>query len=229
MIHRHLRWKPGDGHNLVSWTSSLLFALVYIFHLRANLSDGSVFEQINLCIIDTSTFPDGVFLRDLDLIRFYRSYDEGLRNFEPLRSKKRKGFSGHYYFGEYLSQGALKIEGKCQIVSAQELMDRGLFSIRSEFGDFARWTPQERPPWANDVIELRQRFYTSKSERPGISEEGLQAAHDISRLFDAPWRLVMAANLIALAPPRVDDGIFLAWLRQDAIAGSWPRAGFGPS
>jgi hypothetical protein len=36
MIYRHLRWWKGPEDNLVSWTSSLLFALVYIFHLRAN-------------------------------------------------------------------------------------------------------------------------------------------------------------------------------------------------
>ncbi|OIW29173.1 hypothetical protein CONLIGDRAFT_633336 [Coniochaeta ligniaria NRRL 30616] len=90
MINRHLRWIEGDGHNLVSWTSFLLFALVYIFHLRANTRDRSKFEQINLCIIGTSTFPEDVFLRDLDLIRRYRSHDESLRAFEDLRLNKKK-------------------------------------------------------------------------------------------------------------------------------------------
>jgi hypothetical protein len=28
MLNRHLRWWKGDKDNLVSWTSSLLFALV---------------------------------------------------------------------------------------------------------------------------------------------------------------------------------------------------------
>lgn len=93
---------------------------------------------------------------------------------------KRKGFSGHYYFGEYLSQGALKIEGKCQIVSAQTLMDRGLFRIRSEFEHFAGWTPRAKPPWTKPVIKLRESFYISKTERPGISEEGLQATKHCS-------------------------------------------------
>lgn len=232
MINRHLRWWEGKGDNLVSWTSSLLFALVYIFHLRANERDGSAFEQIHMCIIDTSTFPEGVFLRDLDLVRCYRAYDQGhksLSDFEGLRLKKHESFSGHYYFGEYLSQGALKIESKCQIVSAQTLMDRGLFRIRSEFEHFAGWTPRAKPPWAKPVIELRESFYISKTERPGISEERLQAALHISRLFEPPWRLAMAANLIALAPPRMDDRRFLAFLRPDAIAGSWLRAELGPS
>jgi hypothetical protein len=45
MIHRHLMWKEGLD-NLVSWTSSLPFALVYMFHLHANARDGSDFEDI---------------------------------------------------------------------------------------------------------------------------------------------------------------------------------------
>lgn len=165
----------------------------------------------------------------MDLIRSYHSHNERLRDFELLQSTKHKVLSGYYYFREYLSQGALKIEGKYQIVSAQTLMDRGLFRIRSESEHFAGWTPETHPPWAKPVIELRESFYTSKTERLGISEEGLQVALHISRLFAPPWRLAMAANLIALAPPRTDDRTFLAFLRPDAIAGSWLRAELGPS
>lgn len=83
-----------------------------IYHLRANERDGSTFEPIHMSIIDTSTFPDSVFLRDLDLVRCYRAYDQSHNNSsdsERLRLKKQESFSGHFYFGEYLSQGALKI------------------------------------------------------------------------------------------------------------------------
>lgn len=155
MLYRHLRWWKGPDDNLVSWTSSLLFALTYIFHLHANTTHGLGFDNINLCIIDTSCFPEAVFLRDMDLIRAFRSAGNDLRNFEGLRSKRSRRFSGCYYFGEYLSQGALKIEGKCQIVSAQDIISQGLYDIRPEFEEFANWEPEPYPPWADPVIELR--------------------------------------------------------------------------
>ena len=75
MLNRHLRWQEGNEDNLVPWTSSLLFALVYIFHLNANPRDRSAFGAISLCVVDTSGFIPGVFLRDLDLIREFRDFD----------------------------------------------------------------------------------------------------------------------------------------------------------
>lgn len=74
MLNRHLRWWEGDN-NLISRTSSLLFALVY----------GSSFDEINLCIIDIEQFSRGVLIRDMDLIRAYHSFDAGLQDFEKLR------------------------------------------------------------------------------------------------------------------------------------------------
>ncbi|KAI8710434.1 hypothetical protein NCS52_01573600 [Fusarium sp. LHS14.1] len=218
MLHRHLQWWEGPDDNLVSWTSSLLFALTYIFHLRANTRDRSTFGNIYLCVIDTSSFPDGAFVRDMDLIRFYRSADEGLREFERLRSRKRVGFTGYYYFGEYLSQGALKIEGKCQIVSARDIIDKGLYDIRSEFREFANWEPKLRPPWAKPVIELRETLY-NKTERSGITGKGLQAAFNISQLFEPNWRLPIVASLIALGPPRTNDEEVLLAFRKSIFTG----------
>lgn len=68
MLHTHLHWWEGPEDNLVSWTSSLLFALVYIFHLHANSRDGTAFNDIFIYIIDTTKFPKAVFLQDMDLI-----------------------------------------------------------------------------------------------------------------------------------------------------------------
>lgn len=112
-LNLHLRWWPkGDlEDNFVSWTSSLLFAIQYIYYRRRSSKDGSRLEHIKLYVIDTTRFPKGTFLRDLDLIRAFCKFDttlgDNLERFECLR--KRPG----YYFGEYLSQGSLKIENKC--------------------------------------------------------------------------------------------------------------------
>src|SRR5450756_949902 len=73
MLSRHLNWKSTyeDSDNLVSWTSSLLFALQYIFYRHTNSKDGSTYNQISFCVIDTTKFSKGVFLRDMDLMRTY--------------------------------------------------------------------------------------------------------------------------------------------------------------
>lgn len=175
ILNQHLRWRQGWEDNFVSWTSSLLFALVYVFHRHANSRDGSAFNNIFLCIIDTTKFPKEVFLRDIDLVRAYYPFNTELENFKGLRSKK------DMYFGEYLSQGALKIEGKCQIVSAQAIIDQGLYSLRCEFEEFACWELCPKPPWAYPVIKLREDLL--QIESPEISNEKLLVAVNIARLF----------------------------------------------
>jgi len=55
--------------SLVPWTSSLLFALVYMLDLHANSKDKSAFDDTHLCIIDTNQFRKASFLRDIDLIK----------------------------------------------------------------------------------------------------------------------------------------------------------------
>ncbi|TVY92340.1 hypothetical protein LAWI1_G001767 [Lachnellula willkommii] len=194
---RHLRWQEGDEDNLVSWTSSLLFALVYVFHLHANYRDNSAFDDINLCIIDTDKFPKAVFLRDMDLIQVYSPFDADLKNFKGLRSRR------DWYFGEYLSQGALKIENKCRIVSAQAMIDMGLYDLRHEFKTFSRWEISWTPPWAKPVIEFRKLVY--QIEGSGNSDDRIWIAIAIARLFGLCWVLPMAANLGALLPPSEDN------------------------
>ncbi|KAM3430295.1 hypothetical protein MY4824_007769 [Beauveria thailandica] len=191
MIHRHLQWWRGDDDNLVSWTSSLLFALVYIFHLRANESHRSDFHDISLCVIDTRGLPDEVFIRDMDLVAAFREEHLPLQKFERMRRV--------YYFGEYLTQGALKIEGRCQIIPAQLIIENGLCDLRPEFESFASWEVQETPPWAKPTRRLREIF------------------DSIARLFEAPWRLPMAASLVALAAPRTDDNEILLAFRSSSF------------
>jgi hypothetical protein len=174
MLHRYLRWWEGLGNNLVSWTSSLLFVLVY----------------------------------------------KDLRGFEGLRSKPHRWFLGSYDPGEYFSQGALKIEGRCQIVSAQRMIGQGLYHIRSEFEDFAHWERREKPPWAEPVIEIRESFYCNKAERERISAEKLQAALSIAQLFEPRWKLPMAASFIALAAPQNNDESIILTFRANTFTGT---------
>ena len=216
MLNAHLRWKEGLEDNFVSWTSSLLFALVYIFHLHANSRNGSAFDDIFLCIIDTTRFPKAVFLRDMDLIQAYSPFNTDLENLKGLRLKKR------FYFGEYLSQGALKIEHKCQIVSAQAMINQGLYNLRREFEDFALWESCWKPPWVYPVLNLREDL--CQVESFDISEEKLKAAVDVAQLFGSCWTLPIAANLIALLPGPRDDVAIVQAFRANIFSSSLLQA-----
>ncbi|KAF2808307.1 uncharacterized protein BDZ99DRAFT_51643 [Mytilinidion resinicola] len=216
MLFRHLRWRgtSSDPDNLVSWTSSLLFALQYMFYRHYSSKDGSSIAAIYLCMVDTAAFLKGVFVRDMDLIRIFRSFDLDLRNFKGLRTKRHRELKGSYYFGEYLSQGALKIEDKCEIVSAQAVIDHGLFKIRPEFSE--PLSPKDTP-WADKVIALREVLYVKES--PSITETGIRAALDIAQLFGGTWRLLLAANLIALLPFRSNDHAILQAFNAASFTG----------
>lgn len=220
MLNKHLRWRECSEDNFVSWTSSLLFALQYVFYLHTSPRDGSPLDEIKICIVDTSSFPKGVFLQDLDLIRAYCRFElgyDGLEGLQNLRSKRHRDFTGSFYFGEYLSQGALRIEGKSEIISAQAIIDQGLFNLQPEFKRV-----EIRHSWANEVIRLREIFYQSTTERQRISQEELQAAIDIAYLFEPRWRLPVAGNIIALLPRRDEDSAIVGAFRELPFTGSIP-------
>ncbi|KAH8743675.1 hypothetical protein F5883DRAFT_440710, partial [Diaporthe sp. PMI_573] len=201
MLNRHLRWMEGPEDNLVPWTSSLFVEMVR--------------RSMTSLMINTTSFPKGVFLRDMDLIGSYCSFDANLRNFEVPRSKKRRMYLGCFYFGEYLPQGALKIEDNCQLVSAQAIIDKGLYDLQPGLSEFAKWETREKPRWARN-------FYHEAIERQGISIEEQEAAINIAQLFDQRWRLPVAANLIALLPRRSRDSGILLTFRTASFTGSLP-------
>lgn len=215
MLNVHLRWwgRSDDlDDNFVSWTSSLLFACQYIFYRHREERDESSLDDIQLCIIDTLAYPQGVFLRDMDLIRAYRSFDHSfdrsfdrsfdcsLGNLETLRKKQHKNLHGSYYFGKYLSQGVLRVQGESQIVPAQTIIDQGLFLLRPEF---QRSMVLTKPEWAETVLRLREEFYQGPEQE--ITTEEILAAMNIAQLFGGQWRLPVAAYFMALRPRQEND------------------------
>ncbi|KAJ6780196.1 hypothetical protein PWT90_04456 [Aphanocladium album] len=205
MVLKHLDWKsPVAADNLVSWTSSLLTALVYIFYRRAFYPES--FQDIFLYVIDTSVFHRNMFLSDLDLIRSFQKYDAGLAHLAGLRRQRHTCFDGTFYFGEYLSQGSLNILGRCACVGAQSMVDGGLLDLHPRFDEFAQWTKgQER--WASLVVELRQPFYQRPATGASDASRSLypndaEIVSGIAGLFGAGWRAPMAMALLALAPNR---------------------------
>lgn len=210
MLNRHLGWcgREQDADNFVSWTSSMLFALRYMLfrHTRYRID----LSKVYLCIVDTTALPSGAFARDMDLLDCFLEYDSNLTNFKLLRSKRHREYSGSFYFGEYLSQGALRIEGNCDIVSAQAMIDQGLFILRPELAEYGAKTST----LANEVIRLREKFVRSKElgHIPEASFIEINAAMEVAELFQPRWRMPIAASMLALRPRRkVDDAIIRAF------------------
>jgi len=187
LIWSHLMWKNFARDNLMSWTNSLLFAIQYAFYRHAHWKDMSAFRDINILVVDTVEFPADTFICDVDLINAFSAYDQDLASFKKLRA-------GDYYFGEFLSQGALAIRGIPVVVSAQSMIDAGLLELRADFKQTYNF-PSRSPKWANEVLRMRQRFISPSRD---VSSQEIEIACRVGRLFGRDFRLPIAIQLTAL-------------------------------
>ncbi|OJJ45211.1 hypothetical protein ASPZODRAFT_167684 [Penicilliopsis zonata CBS 506.65] len=233
MLNLHLRWWPQNGDqqdNFVSWTSSLLFAIQYIYYRHLSRRDGSDLADIKLYVIDTARFPRGTFIRDMDLIDIFCESDESLKDFQSLRQRP------DYYFGEYLSQGALEIKNKCQVIPAEILFEQGrLRRIQPQFAELQPARGRARPEWAKEVIRLRRTIYPNNL--PVLSLEDmlarLEAIEEIIHHVAPDWRFPIAIYLAALmgseslieGKEMVNDSTFFSYFRSK----SFKEEGFNPS
>ncbi|KUL92210.1 hypothetical protein ZTR_02588 [Talaromyces verruculosus] len=231
-LNVHLRWWPKDNleDNFVSWTGSLLFAVQYIYYRHLNIRDGSNLKDIQLYVIDTNRFPQGTFLRDLDLIDAFSQFDDHpkVKSLNNLRSMRNKPDG---YFGEYLSQGSLKIEGKNQAVPAQVLFDNDrLRRIQPGFTKLSDATKSENPEWVKEVVRLRKFIWPVGEVRRLPTNEvfnRLQAIGEIVANFEPEWRFAIAIYLAALIDSEsvtedhetANDSIFFAYFRSKDFDG----------
>jgi hypothetical protein len=198
LIWGHLMWQHLPRDNLMSWTNSLLFAIQYAFYRHAHSSDKSDFKDINMMVIDTAEFPEGTFIRDMDLINAYFTYSEDLEYFRKLRTEISHGA---FYFGEFLSQGALEISGRSKIVSAQSMIDARLLELRPSFGQSYTFPKEE---WAYKVLELRREYTQYSSPSQTVFQREIGLACDIGRLFGHDFRLPVAIQLAAICLSHLD-------------------------
>ena len=208
ILNTHLRWwdhEKASECNLVCWTSSLLFALQYGFHrARQDNPENCQPSQICLLVLDTRGFCRGTFVKDLEIIDVFSPYADKCqeKNLEYLRTMRR-GTRG-YYFGEYLSQGYLNIQGQCAQTNIQELIDSGLFDLMPEFEDRSLWTE-----WANRVLKLREPFKSAQPIANSVHREVRTAITIAERCFDGQWPLPVAVMLLALKPRTENDALIL--------------------
>jgi hypothetical protein len=208
-LNMHLRWWGNEDveDNFVSWTSSLLFAIQYIYYRRHTDKVKPSFSDMHLYIIDTSLFPRGTFMCDLDLMRSFAALDYpshpdhrpihyNLANLQNLRTSHPKG----YYFGEYLSQGSLNIQNKFQMIPANNLFENDrLRRLNPEFDNL--YSPgHDNIKWAAAVVELRKSIWPSTLPllSSAVLKSRLQAVKEIVDNVAEDWRFPIAIYLAAL-------------------------------
>lgn len=192
LLLNHLLWERGheNGCNLMSWTSSLLFALQYA--LYRHRKDGDDLNQIQLIILDTTLFPRGTFMQDMEIMRSFAASDRRLQKFVEFRESE-------YYFGEYITQGRLSIQDRCVCTSVQKMIDLGLFQLQPLLADRTQWQW-----WPKRVLAFREQF-TSRKLVP-TPDSHVEIAVDISRqCFGGQWAVPVAIMLLALLPRKADD------------------------
>lgn len=199
-LNEHLRWKwkKSNGDPFISWTTSLLVAIQYAIY-KLKTEQPRKLNKIYLCIVDTTLFPNGVFLKDLDLIEEFHDKisgsSGGLDNLREMRNTK-------YYFGEYLSQGQtnINIKGRSCTVPCDKIINNHLFAMMHQFKVDIE---SQSSLWANAVIKSREPFYITEQEVMDNSE--FSEAMAIALEFDTKWVLPMLANLLALSPRTARD------------------------
>ena len=187
LLLNHLLWERGheDGCNLMSWTSSLLFAFQYA--LYRHRKDGDDLNQIQLIILDTTLFPRGTFMQDMEIMRSFAASDSRLQRFVEFRESK-------YYFGEYISQGRLSIQNRCACTSVQKMIDLGLFQLLAD----------RTQCWPKRVLAFREQF--TRGKLVPTPDFHVETAVDISRqCFGRQWAVPVAIMLLALLPRKADD------------------------
>jgi hypothetical protein len=230
MLNEHIRWdyELTNGDGFTSWTTSLLYSLHYAIykHKKRNIH----LSEIRLCVVDTTCFPQGVFLRDLDLIEAYK--DKGpkggmIQILGELHSWAHRGLPnlldlrqevwarGYYYFGEYLSQGQLKIKGGSYTIECHKIINSNLYQLCPSFKEKMEQPATGTDTWLiKNVMELRQDFYGTNTAVQTKPKE-IDAVIDIVNGFDPRWRLPMAANLLGFRPRQNRDGAILYVFRKN--------------
>jgi hypothetical protein len=202
-LWNHLNWKSRNGNwvrdnddNLMSWTSSLFFAIQHGLRRHHTDFDNPDFSNIRICIVDTRKLPRGTFVKDLDLLEAYID-DEDVAKFLSLRLSP-KG----WYYGEYLSQGRLDIEGRSKHTSIALLLGMGLYDLEPRF-------QHDQLGLANRIVELRDPFAASPLITcPASKLQVRKAIAAAQASFGDEFALPFALMLLSFCPrPRRDRAI----------------------
>ncbi|KAK0666783.1 hypothetical protein QBC41DRAFT_366635 [Cercophora samala] len=198
LLRRHLYFscRPNSSSDcpFVSWSSSLLFVLRYAlcrmaYYDHADDNGGEVqpgmrtdWKDVKVILLDTTKLPRRTFISEVELLKFFTPHEtpRRSRSLERLNGLRQYHHTEGYYFGEYLSQGDLKIAGACVQTDLHTLKAKGLFNLIPELNDEKQWG--KHVVKNGGVLSLREKLYGSSA--PATSEEPeIHQAIELGKLF----------------------------------------------
>ncbi|EUC40319.1 hypothetical protein COCMIDRAFT_41342 [Bipolaris oryzae ATCC 44560] len=204
LLYYHIgkkRTRTNDHQDcLLSWTSSLLYAVQYATYRQHRLDLS--YTDIEICMVKTSQFLQGQFVRDIELLNKYYPNAEYLggkiRGLFDLRLNRQE-----YYNGEYFSQGVVNHSGRSCVVSLEQLEVAGIFKLYPELKD-----PRDsggRILNANRVCDLREKWSLQRT----TTNEEISCAFRIAQCFDGFDKRKIACILLAFKCRGLSDKIKL--------------------
>jgi len=161
MLYTHLNKQccgGEDSDNLMSWTSSLLFAIQYAIWRRHTF--GCHPADIKICVVDTRRFPQGQFAPDMWLLQAYRNTAAKVGGKTEEFFRFRLEYT-RYHNGEYLSQGSVDHVSRSCVVTLESLEKSGLYDLYPEFAEV-----EGTKRWTNRVRELREGWSVEQRTTP---------------------------------------------------------------
>jgi hypothetical protein len=207
VLKNHLTWNPRSS-NLVSWTSSILFAIQHALRKSVNgywPAENS--SDIIIYILDTRELPPGSFLPATALLK-------------ALEVEEDNKFKHENYHGEYLSQGWLNVPDNAMTkITLKSLEERDLYELYPDFEE-----KEKKKYLRSRVNELRYRFEkypkrptTKKIEYPkrSTAKEIELAEHIAMGCYTSEKTHLVVAFMVALLSlnprERRDEGILNAF------------------
>lgn len=135
--------------NLMSWTTSLLYAVQYAYYRQHRY--GSRPEQIRICVVDVGQLPKAQFIRASTLLQgFY-----GRVKREDVRLEYNTRLLKYIYsFGEYLYQGVVVHERLSSVISLETLKKHDIATLYPELED-----PTGHAKWALRTVQLQHHWH----------------------------------------------------------------------
>ncbi|KAH7159759.1 hypothetical protein B0J13DRAFT_112640 [Dactylonectria estremocensis] len=202
-----------DSHeefcNFMSWTSSLLFALLYGIY-QAEFTNNR-YDDTKILILDTQYIKPGSFIKDIDILRLFD--DSGaprgfgsIHNFLKLRRE--------YYFGEYLSQSEVDVLGHCAEASFWDLMNHGLEELYPWLFDASL-----EGKWAKREKDAREKYH--KDDTLVTLDDAEKVIKIAENSFGGSWTTPMAAMILGLERRSPNDpNIASAFRNRGTLLGS---------
>jgi hypothetical protein len=194
MLVEHLLWSNKRENNLISWSSSFVYAMQLALFRESKDHGVPKADEIRIWVIDTFRLPRGAFLPAVELLEAY--------SIPSAQESSRTGMQICYadYYHEFLSQGTMTIPQYqhpiLQSTSLRTLRENGLSGL---LDDTDRQTLRKR------VTLFRRNFINETRRTSTQGEIGLAWSLSDICFPDSYIRPVFMVTLLSLTPRLPSD------------------------